>query len=250
MKGKILRLLYQPYKWLIYLPLFVLSTVFFIGLGLLIILFSGPDAANRVAGRGWARFNCRTAPVRVTVVGREHIVQGQSYVVVANHQSVFDIFVLWGFLGIDARWVMKKELQKVPLFGMAGRLGGNVFIDRKDGGRAYESLGEAGNILVNGVSLIMLPEGTRSRSGELGEFKKGAFVMSVDLGIPLLPVSIVGTGRILPPKTLNLFPGRAVLVIHEPVNTAGRDAESLQDLILSIRGTIRKGIEDYARTGA
>ena len=250
MKGKVLHIIYQPYKWLIYVPLLILSTVFFIVLGVFIILLSGPDAANRIAGAGWARFNCFIAPVRVNVVGRGNIVEKQSYVVVANHQSLFDIFVLWGFLGIDTRWVMKKELRKVPLFGLAGKLGGNIYIDRSDRKGAYESLKEAGNILVEGVSLIMLPEGTRSRDGKLREFRKGAFVMSVDLGIPLLPVSIVGTRHILPPGTLNLFPGRATLVIHEPVAAEGYGEENLDVLISKVRSVIQEGIERYARPRA
>ncbi len=249
-KGKVLRLLYQPYKWLIFLPLFVLSTVFFITVGIFIILLSGPDTANRIAGRGWARFNCFMTPIRVNVIGRENVQARQSYVVVANHQSSFDIFVLWGFLGIDTRWVMKKELRKIPLFGLAGKLGGNIYIDRSDKKGAYESLKEARKILVNGVSVIMLPEGTRSRAGKLGEFKKGAFVMSMDLGMPLLPVSIVDTRHILPPKTLNLFPGRAVLVIHEPVKSEGYDEGNMDELIAKVRAVIQEGIERHARPPA
>ena len=247
MKGKVLYIIYQPYKWLIFAPLFVISTVFFITLGIFIILLSGPDVANRIAGAGWARFNCFITPMRVNVVGRGNIVKKQSYVVVANHQSSFDIFVLWGFLGIDARWVIKKELRKIPLFGFAGKLGGNIYIDRSDKKGAYENLKEAGKILVNGVSIVMLPEGTRSRNGNLREFKKGAFIMSLDLGIPILPVSIVDTKHILPPGTLNLFPGRTTMVIHEPVSGEGYNEENLDGFILKVQTVIQEGIQCYAR---
>jgi 1-acyl-sn-glycerol-3-phosphate acyltransferase len=245
MKGTFLHILYQPYKWLIFMPFYVLSTVFFITLGICILFLFGPDVANRIAGGGWARFNSFMTPMQVTVVGRENIIEKQSYVVVANHQSSFDIFVLWGFLGIDTRWVMKKELRKIPLFGLAGKLGGNIYIDRSNKKGAYESLKEARKILVNGVSLIMFPEGTRSHDGNLQEFKKGAFVMSLDLGIPLLPVSIVDTRYILPLGTLNLFPGRATLVIHEPVSGEGYDEGNLDSLILKVRAVIQNGIERY-----
>ena len=250
MKEKVFRIIYQPYKWLIFVPLFVLSTVFFITLGIVIIFLSGPDAANRIAGWGWARFNCFITPMPVIVVGREHIAKKQSYVIVANHQSFFDIFVLWGFLGIDARWVMKKELRNVPLFGLAGKLGGNIYIDRSDKKGAYERLKEARKILVNGVSLIMLAEGTRSRDGNLREFKKGAFVMALDLGIPLLPVSIVDTKYVLPSGTYDLSPGRATLVIHEPISGEGYDEGTLDELILKVRGVIKEGIERYAKPRA
>ena len=94
MKRTVLHILYQPYKWLIFLPLFFLSTVFLITLGILIIVLSGPDAANRIADGGWARFNSFMTPMRVTIIGRKNVVDKQSFVVVANHQSSFDIFVL------------------------------------------------------------------------------------------------------------------------------------------------------------
>jgi len=247
MKGKVFHIIYQPYKWLVFIPLLVLSTVFFIVLGILIIFLSGPDAANRIAGWGWARFNCFITPIKVDVIGRENVIEHQSYIVVANHQSLFDIFVLWGFLGIDTRWVMKKELRNVPLFGLAGKLGGNIYIDRSDKTGAYERLKEARKILINGVSLIMLAEGTRSRDGNLREFKKGAFVMSLDLGMPLLPVSIVDTKYILPSGTYDLFPGRVKLVIHEPLSSEGYDEGNLDALILKVRGITQEGIELYSQ---
>ena len=96
----------------------------------------------------------------------------------------------------------------------------------------------------------MLPEGTRSHEGNLGEFKKGAFVMSLDLGMPLLPVSIVDTRYILPPRTLNLFPGRAMLVIHQPVTGEGYHEGNLDGLILKVRALIQEGIERYAQPRA
>lgn len=247
MKGKVFHIIYQPYKWLVFIPLLVLSTVFFIVLGILIIFLSGPDSANRIAGWGWARFNCFITPIKVDVIGRENVIEHQSYIVVANHQSLFDIFVLWGFLGIDTRWVMKKELRNVPLFGLAGKLGGNIYIDRSDKTGAYERLKEARKILINGVSLIMLAEGTRSRDGNLREFKKGAFVMSLDLGMPLLPVSIVDTKYILPSGTYDLFPGRVKLVIHKPLSSEGYDEGNLDALILKVRGITQEGIELYSQ---
>ena len=199
MKEKVFHIIYQPYKWLIFIPLYLLSTVFFITLGIVIIFLSGPDAANRIAGWAWARFNCFITPMRVTVIGREHIVKKQSYVIVANHQSSFDIFVLWGFLGIDTRWVMKKELRNVPLFGLAGKLGGNIYIDRSDKKGAYERLKEARKILVNGVSLIMLAEGTRSRDGKIGRLKKGAFTLAKRCRAPIQVLMIRNTNKLFEP---------------------------------------------------
>lgn len=211
-------MLYQPYKWLIFLPLFVLATVFFILLGMLILLFSDSNTISRTTGVWWSRFLCFITPIRVTVHGRNNVVQGQSYVIAANHVSLFDILVLYGFLGIDIKWVMKVELLKIPLFGLAGRLGGNIYIDRSNPAVAYASLRAAKEKLANGVSLMMLPEGTRSRTVRLQPFRSGAFVISSELNLPVLPVSVVGTAKILPPDTLNLFPGHVTMIIHPSIH--------------------------------
>jgi 1-acyl-sn-glycerol-3-phosphate acyltransferase len=242
--GKILWLLYQPYKWLIFAPLLVLSTCFFVGLGVIIILFSDDYAANRIAGVWWSRFNSFITPMRVTVIGRENIRKGQSYIVASNHQSSYDIFVLFGWLGVDLKWVIKTELTKYPVFGYAVEKGGNIVIDRSNPKEAYESLEKARQKVTGGTSIIMLPEGTRSRTGELAEFKKGAFILARDLNLPILPVSITGTRKILPPKTLDLFPGRATMQIHAPVDVNEYDDDSVGRFMYDVREIIRKGVEE------
>lgn len=238
----ILRLLYQPYKWLVFLPLLVLSTCFFVALGVVFIFLFDDRVANRTTGVWWSRFNAFITPMRVEVTGRENIAAGQSYVVVSNHQSSYDIFVLFGWLAIDLKWVIKKELRKFPVFGYATEKGGNIIIDRSNPREAYKSLQRARQKIQGGTSIIMLPEGTRSRTGELGEFKKGAFVLARDLGLPILPVSISGTREILPPKTLDLFPGRATLRIHAPVDTGAYNEGDMEELVADVREIIRKGL--------
>ncbi|MBN2077886.1 MAG: 1-acyl-sn-glycerol-3-phosphate acyltransferase [Spirochaetes bacterium] len=244
-----LGLLYQPYKWLLFLPLLILSTCFFVGLGVILIFLFNDRVANRTTGVWWARFNSLITPMLVTVHGREHIEKGKSYIVVSNHQSHYDIFVLYGWLGIDLKWVIKKELRRVPVFGYAAEKGGNVLIDRSNPKEAYEDLERARNRITGGTSLIILPEGTRSRDGSLGQFKKGAFQIALDLGLPILPVSITGTRRILPPGSFDLFPGRAVMRIHGPVDASGYERASMDRLIAEVRERIQRGMdEDKKRT--
>lgn len=247
---KILRLLYQPYKWLIFLPLFILSTCFFVGLGVIMLILFDDTVANRTTGVWWSRFNSFITPMFVTVVGREHIAKNQSYVVVANHQSNLDIFVLYGWLGVDLKWVIKKELRRVPVFGFAAEKGGNILIDRSNAKEAYDSLQKAKSKIVNGTSIMMLPEGTRSKTGQMGEFKKGAFWLARNLGLPILPVTIINTRNILPPGTLDLFPGRAVMRIHEPVDTGAYDEDSYDRLIADVKNIIGKALKDHSLPGA
>lgn len=235
--------LYQIYVWLVVIPLLMLSTIFFVFLGVIVVVLYGDKVAHRTTGVCWARFNSYITPMRVTVLGRHNIKKGQSYVIVSNHQSSYDIFVLYGWLGIDIKWVMKNELRKVPVFGFAGKMGGNIYIDRSSPKAAYASLEAAKKKLVEGTSVVILPEGTRSKTGEIGPFKKGAFVLATDLNIPILPVSISGTRSILPPGTLRLFPGRAVMEVHRPVSVSREDRDRIDDIAVRVRDIVKSGFE-------
>jgi 1-acyl-sn-glycerol-3-phosphate acyltransferase len=237
--------LYQPYKWLVFGPLLVLSTCFFVGLGIIMLIFTNDRVVNRTTLLWWARFNSFMTPMRVTVIGKESIKKDQSYIIVSNHQSSYDALVLVGWLGLDVKWVMKTELRKFPVFGYAAEKGGQVFIDRSNTRVAYESLEKAKNKIVGGTSIAVLAEGTRSRTGELLEFKKGAFWLAQKLDLPILPVTICNTLQILPPDTLDLFPGRAVMKIHEPVDVSTYDEGSLDRLISDVRRIVQTGLEEY-----
>jgi len=234
---KLLRILYKPYKWLIFGPLLVCTTFLFGAMAFLGAAVAGPRTGS-VFGVIWARLNSLVTPMLVETRGKENIDKTQSYVIVSNHQSQYDIFVLYGWLGIDFKWVMKQELRRVPALGVACEKIGHIFIDRSNTAAALRSLDEAKNKVVNGTSVIFFPEGTRSRDGNLGRFKKGAFRMALDLGIPILPVTISGTRSILPTQSIDLFPGRATMTIHPPVDITGYDTENLKTLMDKTRDII------------
>jgi len=239
---KLLYILYQPYKWLVFFPLFALCTCILVLIGILVLIVFDDYAANRTTGVWWARLTAYITPAIVKISGRAHIQKRQSYIVVSNHQSMYDILVLYGWIGVDLKWVIKKEVRRIPVIGFAAEKGGNIFIDRSNPGAAYESLKQAREKIANGTSIIILPEGTRSRTGELGEFKRGAFRLARELRLPILPVTIKNTRNILPPKTLRLFPGRAVMIIHPPIDTASYDESSFDALIARVRDVIRSGL--------
>ncbi len=220
---------YQLWAWLVFAPYLGLSTLFFAILSLVIAPMAGPRVAGKYCGGLWSRLICYMTPVFVTTQGKENIDRNQSYIIVANHQSVYDIVALYGWLGVDFRWVMKKELRKVPFLGFACEALGHIFIDRSNTKKALESLESAQKIIVNGTSVILFPEGTRSKTGELGKFKKGAFKMACDLGLPVLPVTIHGTREIVQTKSLMLFPGKAKLVIHSPIVSANKSDTALME---------------------
>ena len=240
---RVLHLLYFPYTWLVVVPSMVLATIVFGFLAVALSFLVSGRTVNRFSGVPWARFAAFLTPMLVTVTGMENLEPGQSYVIVCNHQSQYDIFVLYGWLGVDFRWVMKKELRKAPVLGVACERAGHIFIDRSNRRAAVRSLEEAKRKITGGTSVVFFPEGTRSLSGELLDFKRGAFRIAIDLGLPILPVTIRGTRTILSPNTLRLFPGRAHLVIHEPVSTDDKDDDSIRDLIDHVRDRVASALE-------
>jgi 1-acyl-sn-glycerol-3-phosphate acyltransferase len=176
--------------------------------------------------------------MQVKVSGRQLIDNKQSYVIISNHQSLYDIFLIYGWLGVDIKWVMKKELAKIPGIGFGSKKVGHIFLDRSNSRVALESLNEAKRKLINGTSVVIFPEGTRSQTGQLGPFKKGAFKLALDLGLPILPVTISGTRNILPTGTVDLMPGKATMLIHKPIEIKNQTEESLKDLLIVARDII------------
>ncbi len=230
-KSKVGRWLYQPYKYLILVPLFVADTVFFTICTWIFSAFSASLAGK--AGKAWAKVVQWLTPMPVKVVGRENIAKGQSYVIVANHQSAYDIIMVYGSMPIDFRWIMKKELRDVPLLGFACEKCGHIFLDRSSARGAWRSIQKAKEILTGGTSVVIFPEGHRSGRPQMNNFKHGAFRMAFELGLPMLPVSIKDTCRVMPSSLGSLLPGRATLTIHEPIDVheyEGRREELIERL--------------------
>ena len=237
--------LYQPYKYLVFAPLVGLVTASQATLALALSLVTSPRTASRLSAVPWARILAFSAPMRVRVEGRENIDPQQSYVLVSNHQSQFDIFLLYGWLGVDFKWVMKQELRTVPGIGTACDRLGHIFIDRSNHAAAMATLDEAKKKIVNGTSVMFFPEGTRSRDGKLMRFKKGAFRMAVDLGLPILPLTVTGTRNVLPAGTSDLMPGSARLIIHPPIPVEGLTATDCSHLSNQVREVIASGLPSH-----
>lgn len=233
-----LRVLLAVYIWVVLIPIVALSTLLIGVLCLLLCLVVPPGTAGRWCGRTWARINAVAALMHVTVEGGRHIDAGRSRVVVANHQSQLDILVIYGWLDMDFRWVMKQELRRVPILGICCEKLGHIFIDRSDNLAAVAAINRAKQDVSGGTSIFFFPEGTRSRDGKMLPFKKGAFRMAVELDLPILPVSIAGTHCMLPRGSMGLRPGCVRLVIHPPIETAGSDLSKVPELMRQARETI------------
>jgi len=165
----------------------------------------------------WSNRIVRRLGIQLEVRGRENA-RGGPFVIMSNHQSHYDVPLLFYVLGPNLRMVAKKELFRIPLFGGAMRGAGFISVDRADRARAIESLANAKPLLEGGTHLWIAPEGTRSLNGELGPFKKGGFLVAEQLGVPILPITVRGTRNILPSSGVLSSPGeRVVVTIHPPV---------------------------------
>ncbi len=222
--------LFQVYKWIFVIPWFVLLTIIFGTAAILSSYVMTPRSAA-FSGVFWARLTAYAAFMRIKVSGRNNIDPKQSYVVVVNHQSVMDIIALYGWLGIDFRWVMKQEIRKVPFLGYACYRVGHVYIDRKNQAAAIQSLEAAKERVHSGTSVLFFPEGTRTSSSALKPFKKGAFKMALDLGLPILPITLSGTDHVMPTKSLDLMPGKVDMVVHPAISTEGMTEENIEELM-------------------
>ncbi|MBN2611188.1 MAG: 1-acyl-sn-glycerol-3-phosphate acyltransferase [Bacteroidales bacterium] len=244
MRRKLLFVLYQPYKWLFFAPFLALNTIFFGVMAVIVSTLINQRIGSYFGGVLWSRLNALFTPMLVKVEGKNHIEKNASYIVIANHQSYFDIFLIYGWLGLDIKWVMKKELAKIPGIGFGSKKVGHIFIDRSNTRAAMESLSEAKKKLVNGTSVVIFPEGTRSKTNNLLPFKRGAFKLALELNLPILPVTVLNTKNILPTGTINLMPGSVKMIIHKPINIQGYTELNMPELMQNVRSVIESGLTD------
>ena len=235
---KILFWPYQVYVWLVLLPIVAALTLVFSVLTVIFAALVSPHFASRVFAVNWARLAAWLTPMRVQVEGSENAQRHRSSIVASTHQSMYDILVIYGWLRLDLKWVMKQELRKIPGIGIGCEKAGHIFIERRNPKQAKQAIAKALAGLGEGIGLLFFPEGTRSLDGRLLPFKKGAFRTAIDQQLPLLPVTVVGTRDILPAKSLRLFPGSARLVIHPPIETTGMDPEDFELLMDRTRAVI------------
>ena len=186
----------------------------------------------------WAWALLIATRVRTRIVGKEKIKKGQTYIIISNHQSQFDILALVTRLGIQFRWIIKKELLKIPLFGYALLASRNIFIDRSNTKESIESINRGMKRLPKGTSIMVFAEGTRSPDGKIHPFKKGGFVLAIDYGLPILPITINGSRKVLPKGSVVFTPGEIEVIVGDPIDTKGYTRESLPELMERTRQDI------------
>lgn len=225
----ILKPFYIIYQYLIAWPILCVLTVFTAVFTVCTVHWRNAEFVHKVQ-QFWSRSFLWLMLLPVTIEGAEHIRPGQSYVFVSNHQSMFDVWLIYGWLPVIFKWLMKAELRKVPFVGTGCKAAGHIFVDRRNAKAAMESLKEVEKQLVGGVSTVIFPEGTRSLNGEVGRFKRGAFQIAIDLGLPVIPLSLDGCFEALPKGKPFVHRVPCRMYIGEPIDlNQFRDAEGNMD---------------------
>lgn len=226
-----------------YLIFFIFNTFV---LGLIVIMISPFDRNGNIVhyiGRFWSLLNIFLAGTRVRIRGREKIDKGSNYIVMSNHQSLFDVWALIGKLPLQIRWIVKKEIRKVPVFGYALEKMGHIYIDRHDRKNAYMSLEAAAQKIKKGTSIIIFPEGTRSKNGRLQRFRLGGATLAIRSGVHILPVTVNGGRFALPKGTLAIMPVKMDIVVGNAIDTSAFDENNKEKLTAAVKSAIEKNLD-------
>jgi 1-acyl-sn-glycerol-3-phosphate acyltransferase len=220
-------------------------TVYTIVLGSLSIassLFSKTGYFAHWCARTWSRLILRTTGVRVRVEGLDRLEAGRTYVFVSNHQSIYDTPVLFSSLPFQLRIIAKESLGSFPFLGWHLRRTGHMLVDRRHP-VAKQVFGWASRLTSEGLSLMVFPEGTRSHDGHVGRFKGGSFYLALGAGLPVVPISIVGSRHVMLKGRLATYPGNVTLVVHDPIDTAGMSSADAKAFGERVRQIIRPAAE-------
>ena len=242
-----LRFIYCCYQLVVALPLFILSTILTALITSIGSVLGSAHFWGYYPARLWSRFVCRLLLLQVESVGREKLTKGQSYVFVANHQGAMDIFLVYGYLNRNFKWMMKKALRRLPFVGYACYKARHIFVDKSSPRKVKATIDFARKTLQGGTSLVVFPEGARTFTGHLGVFRKGAFQLADDLQLPIVPMTINGSFDILPrTKGFNFVRHHKLqLLIHDPIYPTSRSAEDILAIKDQAYDAIMRGLPPH-----
>ena len=212
---------------------------------IIILLFDRRGKSVQFIMNKWAWYVLKLWGVKVEVNGLENLTKGESYIFISNHASLLDIPAVCVGLPFQLRFLAKKELFKIPLFGHALLSAGHIKIDRGNLDSAVKSL-EKGAVMLKerGYSALVFAEGTRSLDGEVGKFKKGGVILALSMGIPIVPVSISGSALLAPKGRYMVKSGKIKMTVGKPISTEGKDISDRQFLVATIRDAVIKNLAE------
>ena len=243
---RIMKYLYRTYQLFIAMPILACATVLTALTTIIGGLMGNAHFWGYYPGKCWSWLFCRILLLPVHVEGKENISHYTSYVFVANHQGPMDIFLIYGFLGRNFKWMMKKALRKMPLIGYACAKAGHIFVDKSGPKKIQHTIEHARKTLQGGTSLVVFPEGARTYTGHMGVFKKGAFQLADDLQLPIVPITINGSFDVLPrTKGFNFVNWHKMsLTIHAPIPPTCKGDEDIKKTMEQSYHTIMSALPE------
>jgi len=197
-------------------------------------------------GKIWSQLFCIFTLCPVKVTGREKLNKKQSYIFISNHQGIYDIFLVYGYIGQPIKWVMKQSLRKIPFVGLACEAAGFIFVDNSSPKAAAKTIRLAEEKLKKGASIAIFPEGSRTRTGKMGVFKKGAYQMALDLKLPIVPITINGSYDVMPIDSYWINPHKMEMIIHDPIHLDEIPSENIREVALKVRELVNRSQETIA----
>lgn len=236
-----MKYIYILYQYLIATPIFLLLTAFTAIMSVICMPWRNGSFIHGVQVF-WSRSFFYLMFIPVHVEGKENVSTSQSYVFVSNHTSMLDVWLIYGWLPNVFKWLMKKELEHVPFIGFGCKAAGHVFVDRSGPKASLESIKKVEKVLVNGVSTVIFPEGTRTFDGKLGRFKRGAFQIAFDLNLPVVPISLSGCYEAMSRKDWYITWHPVTMKIGKPISLAEFSKDNPQEAMDFVRARIEEGI--------
>ena len=241
-----MKYIYRLYQLCVAVPVTIIATILTAVVTALGCSICDGHVWGYYPGRWWSKVIARIFLLPVTVEGRENLEKGHSYVFVANHQGMFDIFLIYGYLNRNFKWMMKYQLRKMPFVGFACEKSHQIFVDRRTPSKIKKTINEARETLKDGTSLVVFPEGARSFTGHMGKFKKGAFLLADELQLPVVPLTINGSFNVMPrTKDWHFVTWKPLkLTIHQPVYPIGQGPQNIQAVMHQSYDSVMSALED------
>lgn len=226
-----MKYIYRLYQLFICLPILIIDSIFISLVTVIGCMLGNGHFWGYYPGKCWSWLWIRILLLPVKVEGRENLDSKQSYVFVSNHQGAFDIFLIYGFLGRNFKWMMKKGIGKIPLIGTACKYAHHIFVDKSGPSKIRATYDKARSILKEGMSLVVFPEGARTFTGHMGVFRRGAFMLADDLQLPVVPLTINGSFDVKPriKDKYWIFWHPLKLTIHKPIAPIGKGPENIKN---------------------
>lgn len=231
------------YQWFVFTPILIITTIITAILVMVGCAVGSKKTWGYIPPKYWSKIVCYSALCRIRVKKNTSVNPDKSYVFVANHQGAFDIFLTYGFLDQNIKWVQKQELRKIPFVGKASEIAGHVFVDNSSIKAMLRTIKKAEQELEDGTSMVIFPEGARTRDGKMGRFKKGAYIIAKEMKLPIVPLTINGAYDVLKIGSTKMhFLKEMELIVHDPIDTSNLTDDDLEAVLKETNSIIESGL--------